>query len=151
MFIKFPLRLIAGLGLGLGVAGVGMFLAWFIYLFAVPRSTAALLSLLIIGSGIGAGIGVVVVSLHLRHNRRRTTFASAIVTSVAGSLGAFGGYGFLTSRGELFVETDRLAVIGRPDLNPALILLIGATVAANVAILGVAINSRFRSHGPGDS
>jgi ABC-type enterobactin transport system permease subunit len=148
MFITFPLRLLAGLGLGLGAATAGMFLAWFIYLFAIPRSTAALLSLLIIGAGIGAGIGVVVAWLHLRHNRRRTTLASAIVTSIAGSLGAFGGYGFLTSRGELFVETDRLAVIGRPDLNPTLILLIGATVAANLAILGVATSSRFRRPNP---
>ena len=148
MFINFPLRLLAGLGLGLGSAGAAMFFAWFIYLFAVPRSTAALLSLLIVGAGIGAGIGVVVAWLHLRHNRRGTTFVSAIVTSVAGTLGAFASYRFLTSRGELFVETDRLAVIGRPDLNPTQILLIGATVAANLAILGVAASSRFRRPNP---
>jgi ABC-type enterobactin transport system permease subunit len=148
MFIHFSLRLLAGLSVGMLAAGAGMFLAWFIYLFAVPRSTAALLSLLIVGAGIGAGIGVVVAWLRLRHNRRRTTLATAIMTTIAGSLGSYGGYGFLISSGELFVETDRLAVIGRPDLNPTVILLIGATVAANVAMLGVAISSQFRRHGP---
>jgi hypothetical protein len=144
MIINFLVRLLAGLGLGVGGAGASMFFAWFIYLFAVPRSTAALLSLLIVGAGIGAGIGVVIAWLHLRHNRRRTTLVSTIVASMAGSLGAFAGYRFLLSRGELFVEIDRLAVIGRPDLNPTVILVIGATLAANMAMVGVAFSSRFR-------
>jgi hypothetical protein len=148
MFINYLLRLLAGLGLGAGGAMAGMFFAWATYLFAVPRSTGAMLSLLIVGAGIGAAGGVLLASLHLRHNRRRTTLVFAIFASVAGTLGAFGAYGFLDSRGELFVEPDRIAVVGRPDLNPTLILVIGATIAANILMLGVAISSRFRNNHP---
>ena len=69
---NLAVRMLIGLALGFGFGMAGMFSAWFVYLFAVPRSSTVMLAMLMIGGGIGAGAASVVSWADLRHNRRRS-------------------------------------------------------------------------------
>ena len=132
---NLAVRMLIGLALGFGFGMAGMFSAWFVYLFAVPRSSTVMLAMLMIGGGIGAGAASVVSWADLRHNRRRSVMIGVALGAAAGSAGAFGAYLYIASKGEVLVEVDRLAVVYRPDINPVLLMILGATLAANAAAL----------------
>lgn len=112
-----------------------MFSGWFVYVFAVPRDPTTMLAMLMIGGGTGAGAASVISWANLRHNRRRTVLLGVAIGAAAGSAGAFLAYLYIASLGEMLIETKRLAVVYRPDINPVIYMITGATLGANVAAL----------------
>lgn len=122
-----------------------MFSGWFVYIFAVPRSSTAMLAMLMISGGIGAGAASVVSWANLRHNRRRAVLVGVGVGTAAGSAGAFLAYLYMASQGEVLIETKRLAVVYRPDINPVLYMITSATLAANAAALLLAVAREYLS------
>jgi hypothetical protein len=71
----------------------------------------------------------------MEDNSRHVVLRSLALGIAAGTAGAFGAYRYVTFGREVFIEVDRIAVIGRPDLNPVFLMVLGATVVANVAAL----------------
>ena len=132
-------RTVIGLAFGFLFGMAGMFLGWFVYLFAVPRSSITMLTILITSGGVGAAAGTVVSWVSLRHNRPRSLVLGFVLSATTGIGGAFSAYLYIASQGELLIEIDRLAVMYRPDINPTLVMVAGATVAANAAALLLAV------------
>jgi hypothetical protein len=59
--------------------------------------------------------------------------------------GAFLAHLYMASQGEVLVETKRLAVTYRPDINPILYMITSATLTANAAALLLAAVREYLS------
>jgi hypothetical protein len=133
--LHLAIRTSIGLALGFVLAMAGLFAGWMLFLFASPRVVTAQLAMLIVGGGAGAGAATAAAWLRMEDNSRHVVLRSLALGIAAGTAGAFGAYRYVTFGREVFIEVDRIAVIGRPDLNPVFLMVLGATVVANVAAL----------------
>ena len=124
-------RIALGVGLGLVSTMFSIAVAWGLFIFSGSQSLTIWLASLMVSAGIGAAAGSLLAWLQLDRGERPTRIVTAIAVAAIGTLSAWIGYYYGSSR-----EIECCAM---PTVTPVYYTAIGATVGANLAVVVISL------------